>query len=147
MSGQLPRLASNAPRSGTRIVPTRERRNEWKCRVPGHAWLCPGHPHTSITTRVDRVEAQARTRDPIPAEHGTVAGSKTSTGLEESTWPCPIEDRRRLDSSREGMITVNFRRLKVGWTGLKQLELQCVPYQPRSGKVRVFTHLSLCLPT
>jgi len=25
-------------------------------------------------------------------------------GLEEGLWLCPVEDRRRLDSSREGMI-------------------------------------------
>jgi hypothetical protein len=31
-----------------------------------------------------------------------VAGS--AAGLEEAHWLCPIEDRRRLDSSREGMI-------------------------------------------
>jgi hypothetical protein len=33
-----------------------------------------------------------------------VAGSAAAVGLEEGHWLCPIEDRRRLDSSREGMI-------------------------------------------
>jgi hypothetical protein len=38
------------------------------------------------------------------AEHGSVAGSNSSAGLEESIWLCPIEDRHKLDSSREGML-------------------------------------------
>jgi len=46
------------------------------------------------------------------AEHGSVAarqahdgpGSTASAGLEETIWLCPIEDRRKLDSSREGMV-------------------------------------------
>jgi len=33
-----------------------------------------------------------------------VAGSAAASGLEEDHWLCPIEDRRRLDSPREGMI-------------------------------------------
>ena len=38
------------------------------------------------------------------AADGSVAGSCASAGLEESLWLCPIEDRRRLDSCREGML-------------------------------------------
>ncbi len=38
------------------------------------------------------------------AEHGSLAGSNRSAGLEESPWLCPIEDRHTLDSSREGML-------------------------------------------
>jgi hypothetical protein len=33
-----------------------------------------------------------------------VAGSTAAAGLEEGHWLCPIEDRRRLDSEREGMV-------------------------------------------
>ena len=33
-----------------------------------------------------------------------LAGSNSSAGLEESIWLCPIEDRHKLDSSREGML-------------------------------------------
>jgi hypothetical protein len=33
-----------------------------------------------------------------------VAGSTAAAGPEESHWLCPIEDRRRLDSRREGMV-------------------------------------------
>ena len=61
-------------------------------------------PHTSITTRVEHVKAQGRTDDLKAAEQGSVAGSAASAGLEESIWLCPIEDRRRLESSREGML-------------------------------------------
>jgi hypothetical protein len=38
------------------------------------------------------------------ARDSGVAGSAASAGLVESHWLCPIEDRRRLDSSREGML-------------------------------------------
>jgi hypothetical protein len=38
------------------------------------------------------------------AKNGSVAGSQAAAGLEESLWLCPIEDRRRLDSSRGGML-------------------------------------------
>ena len=41
-------------------------------------------PHTSITTRVEHVKAQGRTDDLKAAEHGSVAGSTASAGLEES---------------------------------------------------------------
>jgi hypothetical protein len=61
-------------------------------------------PHTSITTRVEHVNAQDRTSDLKAAEQGTVAGSNASVGLEESIWLCPIEDRHKLGSVREGML-------------------------------------------
>jgi hypothetical protein len=61
-------------------------------------------PHTSITERVEHVKAQGRTGDLEASGKGSVAGSNAAKGLEESHWLCPIEDRRRLDSSREGMI-------------------------------------------
>jgi hypothetical protein len=60
--------------------------------------------HTSVTTRVEHVKAEGRASDLKAAEHGSVAGSSASVGLEESIWLCPIEDRRRLDSRREGML-------------------------------------------
>jgi len=60
--------------------------------------------HTSIKERVDHVKAQGRTEDLKAAREGSVAGSSASGGLEEAHWLCPIEDRRRLDSPREGML-------------------------------------------
>src|SRR5262249_43991201 len=61
-------------------------------------------PHTSIKERVDHVAAQGRTEDLNAARSGSAAGTAASAGLEEGHWLCPIEDRRRLDSPREGMI-------------------------------------------
>ena len=49
-----------------------------------------------------------------------MAGSTASAGLEEWIWLCPIEDRRRLDSSREGMIegfSLGNYLLLVDYTG------------------------------
>jgi hypothetical protein len=60
--------------------------------------------YTSITARVEHVEAQGQTDRLEAAVHGSVAGSLAASGLEESLWLCPIEDRRQLDSSREGMF-------------------------------------------
>jgi hypothetical protein len=54
------------------------------------------------------------------ARDGSVAGSAAAAGLEESLWLCPIEDRRGLDSSREGMIegfSLGNYLLLVDYTG------------------------------
>jgi hypothetical protein len=59
---------------------------------------------TSIKERAAHVKSQGRTADLKAARQGSVAGSKAAAGLEESHWLCPIEDRRRPDSSREGMF-------------------------------------------
>jgi hypothetical protein len=60
--------------------------------------------YTSIKQRVDHVEAQGMITALEAASDGSVAGSEAAAGLEESLWLCPIEDRRELDSPREGMI-------------------------------------------
>jgi hypothetical protein len=60
--------------------------------------------YTSITARVEHVEAQGQTDRLEAAGQGSVAGSLAASGLEESLWLCPIEDRRQLDSSRKGMF-------------------------------------------
>ena len=60
--------------------------------------------YTSIKRRVDHVEAQGMIAALEAASDGSVAGSQAAAGLEESLWLCPIEDRRELDSPREGMI-------------------------------------------
>jgi hypothetical protein len=68
--------------------------------------------YTSIRQRVEHVEAQGQTAQLEAAGHGNaavrqahdVAGSQAVAGLEDSLWLCPIADRRRLDSSREGML-------------------------------------------
>ena len=76
--------------------------------------------HTSIKTRVEHVEAQGQTARLEAAKGGSVAGSRAAAGLEESLWLCPIEDRRRLDSSREGMFegfSLGSYLLLVDYTG------------------------------
>ena len=70
----------------------------------GIAEVPEASPYTSITTRVENVEEQGRTTDLKAAEHGSLAGSNASADVEESLWLCPIEDRRNVDSSREGML-------------------------------------------
>jgi hypothetical protein len=60
--------------------------------------------HTSVKERVAHVQAQGRTDDLNASREGSVSGSAAAAGLEESHWLCPIEDRRRLDSAREGMV-------------------------------------------
>jgi len=60
--------------------------------------------HTSLKARVDHVKEQGRTEDLKSARSGSVAGSAASAGLEEAHWLCPIEDRRRIDSRREGIV-------------------------------------------
>jgi REP element-mobilizing transposase RayT len=60
--------------------------------------------YTSIKQRVDHVDAQGKTAELGAAKRGSVAGSEAAAGLEESLWLCPIEDRRGLDSIREGMM-------------------------------------------
>jgi hypothetical protein len=53
---------------------------------------------------VDHVEAEGKSAHLEAANGGSVAGSEAAAGVEESLWLFPIEDRRGLDSSREGMM-------------------------------------------
>jgi REP element-mobilizing transposase RayT len=61
-------------------------------------------PHTSFRQRVEHVASQGRIEDLAAAQSGSVEGSRHSAGLEDTLWLCPIEDRRRWDSIREGML-------------------------------------------
>ena len=77
-------------------------------------------PHTSIKQRVDHVKAQGRTDEQIAAPELSAPASLVSGGLEDSLWLCPIEDRRGLDSSREGMfvgLPLKSYLLLVDYTG------------------------------
>jgi hypothetical protein len=76
--------------------------------------------YTSIKTRVEHVEAQGQSAQLHAASGGSVAGSRAAAGLEESLWLCPIEDRRQLDSAREGMLegfSLGSYLLLVDYTG------------------------------
>jgi hypothetical protein len=66
--------------------------------------------YTSVKQRVDHIKAEDQTAQLEAAKAGSVAGSLAASGLEEKVWLCPIEDRRRLGSSREGM----FEGLSIG---------------------------------
>jgi hypothetical protein len=76
--------------------------------------------HTSIKVRSEHVDGQGKKDELEAAADGSVAGSCASAGLEESLWLCPIEDRRRLDSCREGMLegfSLGSYFLLVDYTG------------------------------
>jgi hypothetical protein len=91
--------------------------------------------YTSIATRVEHVEAKGQTGRLEAAVQGSVAGSLAAGGLEESLWLCPIEDRRQIDSSREGM----FDGLSLG------SYLLVVDYSARlfrAGKARISAELA-----
>jgi hypothetical protein len=70
--------------------------------------------------RSEHLKAQGKTAQLEAATDGSVAGSRAAAGLEESLWLCPIEDRRRSDSSREGMLegfSLGSYLLLVDYTG------------------------------
>ncbi len=76
--------------------------------------------HTSVKARVDHVHQQGRTADLQAARQGSVAGSQATKKLEDKLWLIPIEDRRRLDSEREGMLdgfTLGNYLMLVEYTG------------------------------
>ena len=76
--------------------------------------------HTSIKQRVEHIKAQDATTQLEAAKSGSVAGSRAASGLEEALWLCPVEDRRQLDSSREGMfegLSIGNYLLLVDYTG------------------------------
>ena len=76
--------------------------------------------YTSIKQRVEHFDAPEQTAQLEAAGHGSVAGSRAAAGLEDSLWLCPIEDRRRLGSSREGMLegfSLGSYLLLVDYTG------------------------------
>jgi hypothetical protein len=60
--------------------------------------------HTSLKQRVEHVGTVGRMDDLKAAEQGSTAGHMVSSGLEETHWLCPIEDRHAVDSIREGMV-------------------------------------------
>jgi hypothetical protein len=62
-----------------------------------------GEP-TSIKPRVEHVEQQGHVETLKAAESGSMAAQTVCSGLEESLWLCPIEDRRGLASTCDGMV-------------------------------------------
>ncbi|TVS13254.1 MAG: transposase [Planctomycetaceae bacterium] len=60
--------------------------------------------YTSLRQRVAHAKARGKLRALKAAARGSVAGSHASGAVEEDLWLCPIEDRRREGSLREGML-------------------------------------------
>jgi hypothetical protein len=61
-------------------------------------------PHTAVHQRVEHAAAQGKLEDLMAAACGSVASSRAAGAVEEDLWLCPIEDRRRAGSQREGLL-------------------------------------------
>jgi REP element-mobilizing transposase RayT len=107
----------------------------------GIARLPEDSEHTSIKERVEHVKCQGRLDDLTarlpsrsegrlsghdpkamlpPWNEGRLLGSAATAALEETHWLCPIEDRRRIDSSRQGMFegfSLGHYLILVDYTG------------------------------
>jgi REP element-mobilizing transposase RayT len=77
--------------------------------------------HTSVKARVDHVKQLGRTDELKAArDAGSVQSSQQAAKLEEDLWLVPIEDRRAVDSTREGMLptfTLGNYLMLVEYTG------------------------------
>ena len=94
--------------------------------------------HTSIRQRVRHVRAKGKLAHLKAAARGSVAGSRAAQGVEQDHWLCPLEDRRRQGSDREGMLesfSLGSYLLLVDYTGRL-----C-----RAGKARVSRELASIL--
>jgi len=60
--------------------------------------------HTSLRARLEHARKRGRLKQLAAAKKGSVAGSRAAGNLEQRHWLCPLEDRRRIDSDREGMF-------------------------------------------
>ena len=76
--------------------------------------------HTSIRQRVRHVRAKGQLADLKAVARGSVAGSRAVRDVDQDHWLCPLEDRRRQGSDREGMLAIfslGSYLLLVGYTG------------------------------
>jgi hypothetical protein len=87
-------------------------------------------PHTSLRQRVRHARECGKLEALKAAARGSVAGSHAAGKLEEAHWLCPLEDRRRKDSAREGMLE-NFS------LGTYLLLMNYTSRLAREGKARV----------
>lgn len=60
--------------------------------------------YTSIRQRVAHVRRQGKLDQLKAARAGSVAGSQVVGNIEQDHWLCPLDDRRRRDARREGML-------------------------------------------
>lgn len=70
----------------------------------GKASLPETSPYTSVRQRVRHARAQGKLAALKRSARGTVSGSRAAGRVEETHWLCPLEDRRRQGSVREGML-------------------------------------------
>lgn len=63
-----------------------------------------GSRHTSVRQRVQHARESGKLDSLKAAARSSIAGSRAAGKLEESHWLCPLEDRRRKDARREGML-------------------------------------------
>ena len=94
--------------------------------------------YTSIRQRVGHVRGQGRLAELKAAARGSVAGSRAARDLEQGHWLCPLEDRRRRGSRREGMLE-SFS------LGSYLLLLDYTSRLRRTGKARVSRQVSCIL--
>jgi REP element-mobilizing transposase RayT len=59
---------------------------------------------TSIRQRVQHAKGLGKLDSLKEAARESISGSRAAGKLEESHWLCPLDDRRRKDSRREGML-------------------------------------------
>jgi hypothetical protein len=60
--------------------------------------------HTSVRRRIGHARNHGKLAALKAAGTGAVAGSRAADGVEDDLWLCPVEDRRRFGSAREGML-------------------------------------------
>ena len=60
--------------------------------------------YTSIRRRVKHVRARGKLGELKAAKSGHLPSGRGAGNVEEDLWLCPLEDRRRQGSSREGML-------------------------------------------
>ena len=70
----------------------------------GMAELPETSKYTSIHQRVRHVRGKGQLDKLKAACQGSVRGSQAAGNLEQDHWLCPVEDRRRQGSQREGML-------------------------------------------
>lgn len=59
---------------------------------------------TSLNVRTKHLKRSSRPASPKAGKRAKTSGSRRTEQAEDSLWLCPIEDRSRLGSSREGMF-------------------------------------------
>lgn len=76
--------------------------------------------HTSVRQRVQHARDEGQLAVLKEAARNSVAGSRAAGNVEQKHWLCPLEDRRRSGTAREGMVegfSLGSYLLLVDYTG------------------------------